>query len=828
MDLAHDFHRSFRTLRKSPGFVIVAVLTLGLGIGANTTIFSVAQAVFLRAMHYPDSDRLLFVSRGYPGYPQGGGNFTYPAYRDMLQQNKSFDKLAAFQSFGALALTDGSEPVRVNVNYVTPSYFELLGTPTMLGRTFHRDEDRWQDADPIIVVSHGFWQREFAGDPTIIGRTIHLNQQALTVIGVTAESFRDAPGEIDTGEPVDAWIPLGLAYRLTSYSNLNDRNSAILWGIGHLKPGATAKDARNDFAAIAERLGRMYPASDNGFTLVASPLKDRLVGQFYNPVWLLIGASAFILLIGCANVANLLLARLVSRQRELAVRSALGATAARLTRQMLAENSVLVVLSSALGIAIAWWSVRGLNAWGHRNLPSIVQFHVDRWMLTGSVLASVITLLLFGLGPALIGSHVDLRDILNQCGRQGVSLRRRGASKLLIVAEVSLALILLVGAGLLLRSFHRMTTIDLGFKTRNLLTLRLDLNSDKYSSPEMRTQFARRAFETLNTLPGVESATIWGPGMPGRETWVVEAIPQGRPPEDPRSIVMSTRHSVNPGALSNMGIPILRGRDFSWLDDSAAPLVAIISESTAKVSWPGEDPLGKRFTPIGKSKILITVIGVAADARLRQRLEMSDAAIGIAPGGLGPQLDVYLPYAQRPNRALVIAVRTEGDAGSITNAVRTAILGLDSTLPVYDVSLLEDRLAAQDDASLALTVVTGSYAVLALFLASLGLFGVLAHTVSRRTQELGIRMALGAARRDLLLMVLREGIVLTALGIVGGLAGAVVLTRLMASLLFGVSASDPVVYVAISALLLTVSIVACYLPARRATRVDPIIALRYE
>jgi putative ABC transport system permease protein len=828
MDLAHDFRRSFRTLRKSPGFALVTILTLGLGIGANTTIFSVAQAIFLRSMRYPGGDRLLFISRGYPGYPQGGGNFTYPAYRDMLQQNKSLDELAAFQSFGALALTDGSEPVRVNVNYVTPSYFELLGTATRLGRTFYRGEDRWGDADPVVVLSHGFWQREFGGDPNIIGRAIHLNLLALTVIGVTTESFRDAPGEIDSGEPVEAWIPLGLAYRLTSYSNLSDRNSALLWGIGHLKPGITAQDARDDFAAIAQRLAQAYPATDNGFTLVASPLKDRLVGQFYNPVWLLIGGSAFILLIGCANVVNLLLARLVARQRELAVRSALGASAARLTRQMLVENSVLVTVSAVLGIAVAGWGVHGLNAWGHANLPSVVQFHVDRWMLLASLLASVFTLLLFGLGPALVGSHVDLRDVLNQSGRQGASLDRRGATKLLIVAEVSLALVLLVGAGLLLRSFHRMTTIDLGFNTKDLLTLRIDLNSDKYSSPEARTLFARRAIETLETLSGVNSTTIWGPGMPGRETWVIDAIPEGRPPDDPRSIVMSTRHSVNPGALSNMGIPILRGRDFSWLDQAQAPLVAIVSESTAKASWPGEDPIGKRFAPVGNMTNLLTVIGVAADARLRQRLEMSDAAIGIAPGGLGPQLDVYLPYAQRPNRALVIAVRTQGHPGAITNAVRTAILGLDSALPVYDVALLEDRLAAQDDASLALTVVTGSYAVLALFLASLGLFGILAHTVGRRTQELGIRMALGAAPSDLLLMVLREGIMLTILGIVGGTIGALFLTRVMASLLFGISPTDPVVYVAISALLLAVSIAACYLPARRATRVDPVVALRNE
>jgi len=724
-------------------------------------------------------------------------------------------------------LTDGTEPVRVNINYITPSYFDLLGTKMQLGRKLRAEEDRWGDADPVVVLSYGFWQREFGGTSDIVGRTIHLNQQPLTVVGVTDATFRDAPGEIDGGEAIDAWIPLGLSYRLTGYSDLSNRNAALLWGIGRLKPGVTLAQAKGDFESINKRLAQEHPSTDGGFTLVVNSLKDRLVGQFYNPVWLLLAGSAFILLIGCANVANLLLARLVARQRELAVRGALGASARRLARQMLAENLVLVVMAALLGIAIAIAGIQGLRIWGHTYLPSVVHVSLDRWVLAGSVVASALTLLLFGLGPALVGSRVDLRDALSQSGRQGVSLRRRRAAKMLIVFEVGLALVLLVGAGLLLKSFHRLTSLDLGFNTRDLLTLRVDLNAEKFT-PEVRAQFARELSEKLQALPGVKSATIWGPGMPGRATWVVNAIPEGRQPDDPRSIVMSSRHSVNPGALANMGIPLLRGRDVTWHDDLNAPFVAIVSESSAKTMWPGEDPIGKRFMPIGKDQKFITVIGVAADARLRQRLEMSDAAIGIPPGGLGPQLDVYLPFAQRANRAVVVAVRVHGDAAAITSAIRSVVLGMDPTLPVYDVALLDDRLAAQDGASRALTAVTGGYALLALFLASLGLFGVLAHAVSRRTQEMGIRMALGAKRRELLLMVLREGAILTAAGLVCGLVGAVLMTRVMASLLFGVSATDPSVYVAISALLLTVALAACYLPARRATKVDPMVALRYE
>lgn len=828
MAFLHDVRFAVRMLWKAPAFVLIASLTLGIGIGANTMIFSVAQKILLHSIEYPQQERLTFVSRGYPGFPQGGGNFTYPAYREMLQQNTSFDEFAAFQSFGALALTEKGEAVRVNINYVTPSYLQLLGASTALGRVFRHEEDRWGDADPVIVLSYGFWQREFGGASDIVGRTIHLNQQPFTVIGVTAQEFQDAPGAMDAGEAVDAWLPLGLSFRLTGLSDLSNRNAAILWGIGQLKEGVTLQRAQADFAAINQWMTKEYPASDAGFTLVLRPLKNQLVGQFYRPLWLLLVGSVFILLIACANVANLLLARLIGRQRELAVRGALGATRARLARQMLAENLVLLALATAVGAAIGYLGLKGLHAWGRLHLPAVAQFGLDRSMIWGSLIASLLTLSAFGFAPALLGSRTDLRSALSQGGRSGTGLSRNRTPRLLIVVEVALAFVLLAGAGLMLKSLRKMTTVDLGFQTRDLLTLRLDLNAERYTEVSSRINFTKTLLERLGSIPGVVSANVWGPGMPGRATWVIEAIPEGRQPDDPRSIIMSARHSVNPGALSNMGIPLLRGRDFSWHDDENATRVAIVSESTANASWPGEDPLGKRFLPTGKNQTYITVIGVTADAKLRQRLDLSDAAIGIRPGGLGPQLDVYLPYPQRANRGLVIALRIKGEPGTILPAVRSSVTGLDPTLPVYEISLLDDRLAAQDIPTRAMTVVTGSYALVALFLASLGLFGVLAHAVSRRTQELGLRMALGAKQSDLLLMVIREGLALLFTGIVGGLTGAVLLTRLMGSLLFGVSTSDPAVYLGISLTLLFVAVTACYIPAWRATRVDPVVALHSE
>jgi len=825
--LLQDVRYAVRMLHKSPGFLLVAVLTLALGIGANTAIFSVAHAVFFSSTRYPEISRLMFVSRGYPGFPQGGGNFTYPAYRDMLQQNTSFDSLAAFQSFGALALTDTPDPIRVNVNYITPSYFQLLGTTTAAGRLFRREEDRYGDADSLVVLSYGFWQQHFAGDPAVVGRVIHLNQQALTVVGVAADSFRDAPGEMDSGEPVDAWIPLGLAYKLTGYSSTTDRMSAILWGVGHLKPGVTLTQSAGEFLEIGKRFEKLYPATDRGFTLVARPLQDQLVGQFYSPVWLLVAGSLFVLLIGCANVANLLLARLAGRRRELATRLALGVTRERLVAQLLAENLVIVAVATPVGIALAVGMVSLLRSWSRLNLPHLLEFSMNGNMLLAGVILAVLTGILFGLVPAFIGAGADVRDALSQSGRQGSSLGRRRPMQILVVCEVCLALILLAGAGLLLKSLRRLTTIDLGFNTRNLLTLRVDLNSGRYTEPEARVAFARQLLDKAQNLPGVQSATLTGPGMPGRATWVIEAVAEGRDAHDAANIIMSNRHSVNPGALANLGIRLLRGRDFTWDDGDRSPRVAVVSESTAKAYWGDTDPVGKHFRATSDSD-WITVIGVARDARLSQRFVLSDAAIGIAPAGLGPQRDVYLPYPQRPNRALVLAVRVLANPESVSPSLRRALASLDPTLPVYDISTLDARLSDQDQASRAVTVLTGLYALLALFLAALGLFGVLAHTVSQRTQEIGIRMALGAVPADVLRIVMGEGLLLTAAGALAGVAAASLVTRLAATLLFGVSAADPQVYGGISVVLLTVAALACYVPARRATRVDPMVALRYE
>lgn len=817
-----------RILLKAKKFTFAVVLTLAIGIASNTIMFSIARSIFFRGVSYPDAKRLVYVSQAYPGYPEGGGQFTYPTYRDILEQNKFFDSLAAYQVSGPLAITDGGQAVRLAVTYCTPNYFTLLGVRMALGRVFQGSEDRVGSGDPVIVLSYAFWRRQYSGAPDIIGRNIHLNERPFTVIGVTAEEFRDSLYEQEYGEEGNAWIPLGMAYAMTGYSNPTDRIGSILWGIGHLIPGVTVADARADLDALGKRLEQTYPETFRGYGLVGRSLKDQLLGMFYAPAWLLTAASAFLLLIGCANVGNLLLARLLSRQRELAVRAALGASPSHLARHLILENSLMLLLAGSAGLILAAWGMSALRAWALVHLPG--SLHVEAWhsTLVASLAISLLTGILFGLAPALLGARVDLRDALSQSGRQGHGMSRRRGQKILVIAEVTLALVLLAAAGLIVESFLKLASTDLGFNTSNLLTLRLDLRSARYREPAARARFGKRLVEALQVTPGVESATLWGPSMLGRATWVYIAYPEGRSPEDADARLMMGRHSTNPGALSNLGIPLLKGRELTWQDTLDTPFVAVISESVAKKLWPDQDPLGKRMRSAEGNFPWITVVGVARDARHGQRMDLNDSAAGITPYGLKPQYDIYFPYLQRPNQGLTLAVRTHADLQSVSEALRSAVLSLDPTLPVYNLALLDTRLAEQIAPVRTMAILSGAYALLAVFLAGFGLFAVLAHDVSQRTQEIGIRMALGALPRSVLSLVLREGLQLVLAGTCVGLLAALLITRMMQALLFGVSPAEPGVFFAIVFLLFGVALLAGWIPARRAMRLDPIEALRQE
>jgi putative ABC transport system permease protein len=824
--LLAEVFQAARLLLKTLRFTAIVVVTLALGIASNTVVFGVVRSVFLRPLPYPDANRLVYVSQSYPGNPEGGAQFSNPTYRDILKDNTTLDGLAAYQLSGPLALTGHGEPVRVRVTYCTPSYFTLLGIHPDLGRVFRENEDRFDGAEAVVVLSNGFWHRQFASNPDIVGKTIQLSGRAFTVAGVLPANFTDALYEQSYSEPSDAWVPLGLAYTLTGYSGPTDRVSSVLWGIGHLKPGANVQTARADLAALAKRYEAAYPETFKGYGLVARSLRDQLLGEFYAPAGILGVASLFLLFIGCANVGNLLFVRLLARQREMAVRAAIGASAGQIARHLLIENALLLIIAGGLGTVLSLQGMDLLRYWATSHLPGVIQLEAGSTVLLVALSISAITGLLFGVAPPVSGARVDLRDALGQAGRQGQGLSRRTSQKILVVAQVALALVLLVTAGLLSTSFHKLASTEIGFNTANLLTVRLELRSARYTEPAARAEFARTLYEKLCSLPGVDSVTLWGPSMLGRSTWVFIGHPEGTAPDDPAARLVIGRHSVNPGALANLDIPLLAGREFTSADRENSPLVAVVSESVAKKFWPGQNAIGKRLRNAEGNFPWITVVGVARDAHHGQRFDLTDAAAGILPNGLKPQYDTYFPYSQRANPGITLGIRTRADRAIVAQSLRDAVTSLDPELPVFDIAMLDDRLAAQMAPIQVISRVSGAYALIAMFLAAFGIFGVIAHDVSQRTHEIGIRMALGALPRSVLMLVLQEGIALTIAGLVLGSVAAILVVRMMQALLYGVGGAELAVFAAIAGTLLAVASLACWIPARRAMRLDPMSALR--
>jgi putative ABC transport system permease protein len=823
-----DYRYATRRLAQAPFFALFVVLTLAVGIAANTIMFGIADAVLFRGLPYPDADRLVWISRGLPGYPQGGATFSYPAYRDIAERTTSFDSVAAYEGWGSVVMTGRGEPVRVVTNCVTPSYLTLLGARAQLGRVLRPEENRVDSGDAVVVVSHGFWQRQLGSDPAIVGTTIHFNDKPFTVVGVTAADFRDALNEEEHREEVDAWIPLGLAYEMTGKAWAIDRSGTSTWAVGRMKPGATLAQVREDLGAIDKQLAAAYPQTDAGVTLVPRPLKHYLLGRLFSPISILLVASCCILLIGCANVANLIFARLLGRRRELAVRSALGASAQRLAHHLLIENLLLTALAGIAGFALANWGMIVFRAWAPLHLPPVVQIQSGIWMFLVSLGVSLMVGLFLGVAPAFFLSRVNLQDTLRQAGRQGQGLARRRGQKLLVIAEVSLALVVLIAAGMLVESFRRLASTPLGFDTANLLTLRVEMPVSKYPDDAARARFGRLLEDNLQSLPGVQSATVWGPGMLGRARNAYVAYPDGASPNDAEARLLMDRHSINPGALANLGIPILRGRDLTWRDDANSPIVAVVSEGVANKLWPGKDPIGKRMRSASGFTAWVTVVGVARDARQAQRFDMNEVSSGIAPSGIGPQYNVYFSMLQRPSQLVTVALRVGGDVTTVSRELKKAVLSIDPALPIFDLAMLDDRLEAQLAPSRLVAAISTVCAGVALFLTAFGLFAVVAYDVSQRVHEMGVRMALGAQRGDVLRLVLREGLALTIVGLLCGVGLSLEGGNTLEAFLFGVTPFDPAIYATISGVLVGVALFACWIPARRATRLDPIAVLRGE
>jgi putative ABC transport system permease protein len=660
-------------------------------------------------------------------------------------------------------------------------------------------------------------------DAAVVGRSVTLNGLAFTVVGIVAQGFADL-ARIEGPMP-DVWLPTAAAPGVLGQGPLTDVYR-IYWGVARLRPGVTVEEARAELAGVAGRMAVARPATHRGYELKAEPLRDRLRGPFAQPVLLLAGGALLLLLMGCANAANLLLARLADRRREMAVRRALGASEVMLLRQLLMESLLLAGLGGTIGAILAIAATSALRLWLQENVSSFVDVVVDGPVLAVSALLSLATAVAFGLAPALAARTGSLHAGA-MAGARG-SEGRAPARRLLVAAQVGLSVVLLVGAGLMTRSLHALTTVDLGYRPADLITVRLDLGARRYAAPETRVRFAEGLVERAAGSPDIASTTVWGPSLLGTATWVINLLPAERPADTPGAFTMAFRHSVNPGALQNLGIPLLAGREFGPADTATTPLVAIVSETVAREFWPGGDAVGRQMKRQDPSLPPFTVVGVARDARHRQRYSLGDIAQGFGPGGLGPQRDVYVPYAQRANTALTLAVRARTTPARAADELRRIVASLDPDLPLIGVRTLEARLSDQDTAPAALAGLLGAYAALALLLTALGLYGVLAHSVTQRTREIGIRMALGAARRSILGLVLREGLGMTLAGAAAGAIGALGAARLVRSLLFGVAPYDPWTLAGVVALLAAASAAAMLVPLRRATRVDPVVALRCD
>ena len=804
----NDILYALRSLRKKPLFAAVAVLTLALGIGANTAIFTVVNAVLLRPLPYPGSQRLMMLWTYNPLQGFDKDVSTYPNFEDWRNASQSFERISGYTG-PSFTLTGLGDPAQIRGATVTWEFFETMGSPPLLGRAFTA-ADGVAGTGQTAVVSHGFWQNRMGADPGVVGRAITLNGASYEVIGVMPESFA-YPEDAELWTPMTPTGPFGRMF--------TQRGSFWLTVIGRLKPGVTRAAAQSEMDGIAARLERQYP-TNAGIGVRLVPLHDEIVGDVRRPLLVLLGAVCFVLLIACANVANLLLTRSSSRQRELAIRSALGAGRTRLLRQMLTESIVLAVIGGTLGVLLAAWSVDLLQSLAPPGLPRLSGIRIDMRVLSYALAAAVVTGLLFGVAPAIHAAGDNSGGRLKEGGRSGGDgAAGRRIRSVLAVAELAVALVLLIGAGLLVRSIVALNSVDPGFATRNVLALRVELPRLKYSEPAKTVAFFRELGEKLGALPGVQSTgagtSLLLSQLPNSASLAVE----GRPPVDTsQQNIPVPFDAVTPGFFSTLQIPLLRGRMFNDADSERSQPVALVNESFVRRFFPNEDPLGRRITfgnPTNPQVRWSTIVGVVADTRR---------------GGFGRPVwaETYFPHQQSGDRRMFMFVRTSGDPAALARAAQAQVWSVDRDQAISSVRTVAETVARSEANRRFVTLLLGIFAAVALVLAAIGVYGVLAYATAQRTHEIGIRMALGADRSSVLRMVLGGGMKLAGAGLAIGIAGALALTQVLSGLLFGVSARDPLTFVLVPSALAAVALLASWIPARRAVRVEPVVALRGE
>lgn len=804
--LLQDVRFAVRTLRKSPVFAAVVLLTLALGIGANTAIFSVVDAVLLRPLPYEDSGRLVTVWQDERGRGRLADEWlTPPNFFDLRSSSESFEGMAAVMGWGPNLTGDG-EPEKLTGQAISHDYFRLLRKSPRLGRGFLAEEDV-PDGAQVVVLSHGLWQRRFGANSDILGSSITLNGEAHIVVGIAPVDLEPLALE---GPNVEIWRPLQM-----DANGGCGRRCYVLQVFGRLAPGATLRSAAAGLNTVAASLAREYPDSNSGVGISLVPLKEQTVGPIRSGLLVLLGAVGFVLLIACVNIANLLLGRAAARQREVAIRTALGAVRGRLIRQLLTESLLLALAGGALGLLFAFWGTDLLVQLSPPGTPRMAEVGIDAQVLVFALGVSLLTGLLFGLVPALQASRSGLTRALGDRGSGRSTAASRRTRGVLMVAEVAIALTLLVGAGLLMRSFGRLIQVDVGFDTENVLVADLSLPQARYEEDPPRVAFYEQLLEQVESLPGVRSAgAVSVLPLGGNDADVAFTI-EGRPPPDPERMPDAQFRIATPGYFGAMGMRLLAGRVFTAQDRADAPRVAVITDAMARRFWPDEDAVGKQFRPQSFGEPLVTIAGVIADVH----------HFGLDQE---PRPEYYLPHAQLHARTMVVVARTAGEPLVLAGALREQVRSLDPQLPVAEITTMEQLVGRSVALPRLYLSLFSVFAAVALLLAAIGIYGVTAFSVTRRTREIGVRVALGARSADVLRMIVRQAMTLALIGLGIGLIAALLLSRALSSLLYDLSPTDPLTFAGVALLLAMVALISAYLPARRAARVDPMVALRAE
>jgi putative ABC transport system permease protein len=800
-----DIRYGARMLARSPGFTAVAVITLALGIGANTAIFSVINSVLLKALPYEQADRLVFLTEWSEQVPEM--SFSVANLKDVRDQDTSFESLVGYNGTNFILTGEGTDAERLSGRQVTSGVFATLRKAPLVGRAFTAEDDK-PGAEPVAILAEGYWERRFGRDPSVVGRRLVLSGEPFTVVGIMPRTLHGG------WKTIDVYTPL-LRLEDTIGGEKNRGNHPGIYVVARLKPGITEDRARTELKGIAARLAEQYPNSNARASMTLESLHRSYVGDLRPALMLLLGAVAFVLLIACGNVANLLLSRAAGRQKEIAVRRALGAPRGRIFRQLLTESVLLAALGGVLGIVLAYWGVQGLVASLPANVPRADEIRVDGIVLAFTGALAVFTGLLFGIAPAWKISSGGVQSTLREEGRGTVGPAHHRLRNTLVVTEIALALVLLVGAGLLVRSFARVLGADAGFRPEGVLTASLPLPQARFPEEKQRAAFVRQVVERVRAVPGVQAASAAMPLLGG---WQSSFTLEGRPEPPPGQLPSADITRVAPDYFRAMGLRVVEGRVFTERDTAEAPLVAMVDETFVRTHYPGESAIGKRLrfgsTRSGDTDVpWLEIVGVVGHVK---NYGVDEAS----------RVEVYRPYEQSPASSVTLIVKADKDPAALAAGLREAVKASDPDVPLYAVrtlaEIVSDRTAQRRLAVMLISV----FAAVALLLAAIGIYGVMSYAVTQRTQEIGIRMALGAERQDILRMVLRHGSLMAVTGIAVGLVTALGMARLITSLLFQVSATDPPTFSIVPVVLIAVALLACYIPARRATRVDPLVALR--